>query len=162
RRALTHAVAHSQAVSIVHGRLIGSAFATAPTVSMTNSTNRVEIITFPAADHARGGGASRFVARGANENRRGAGWPADGDGHGLVGDGCIARTSTGRLSNCSQPRRQPSTRRPCFGAADQQCARVRGRSRPTRASCGSGTEPALVLLVDQFEELFGQGISDGE
>jgi len=27
RRALTHAVAHSQAVSIVHGRLIGSAFA---------------------------------------------------------------------------------------------------------------------------------------
>ena len=35
RRALTHAVAHSQAVSIVHGRLIGSAFATAPVVCLT-------------------------------------------------------------------------------------------------------------------------------
>src|SRR4029077_15011800 len=35
RRTLTHAVAHSQAVSIVHGRLIGSAFATAPVVCLT-------------------------------------------------------------------------------------------------------------------------------
>src|SRR5262245_33396 len=35
RRALTHAVAHSQAVSIVHGRLIGSAFATAPVLCLT-------------------------------------------------------------------------------------------------------------------------------
>src|SRR5499433_3770253 len=45
RLGITHAVAHSQAVSIVHGRLIGSAFATAPTVSMTNPADRVEIIT---------------------------------------------------------------------------------------------------------------------
>jgi hypothetical protein len=37
RRALTHAVAHSQAVSIVHGRLIGSAFATAPVVCLTHA-----------------------------------------------------------------------------------------------------------------------------
>jgi Transposase DDE domain len=35
RRALTHAVAHSQTVSIVHGGLIGSAFATAPIVCLT-------------------------------------------------------------------------------------------------------------------------------
>jgi hypothetical protein len=35
RRALTHAVAHSQAVSIVDGHLIGSAFATAPVVCLT-------------------------------------------------------------------------------------------------------------------------------
>jgi hypothetical protein len=34
----------------------------------------------------------------------------------------------------------PSTRRHCFGAADQQRARARGRSRPARATCGSGTE----------------------
>src|SRR4029077_16403178 len=40
RRALTHAVAHSQAVSIVHGRLIGSAFATAPVVCLTLASGR--------------------------------------------------------------------------------------------------------------------------
>jgi hypothetical protein len=35
RRALTHAVAHSQAVSTLQGRLIGSAFATTPVVCLT-------------------------------------------------------------------------------------------------------------------------------
>src|SRR5262249_60926220 len=35
RRALTDAVAHSLTVSIVHGRLIGSAFATSPGVCLT-------------------------------------------------------------------------------------------------------------------------------
>ena len=45
-RALTHAVAYSnQAVSIVLRHLMGGLFATAPTVSMTNPTDCVEIIT---------------------------------------------------------------------------------------------------------------------
>jgi Novel STAND NTPase 1 len=111
-----------------------------------------------ALDHSGRGNIGSHLARGTDEAERRPGWAAG------VGPLCrSAGTCTRRLSHACSPCRSFAAWRRGGGATDRARALARiGEAAQYELHTDQPLRAALVLLVDQLEELFAQAVDDDE